>query len=60
MGHDHDHGHGAAGVMTAGARHRRRLMVAFVITLVFTNVQGVTAVATASTVKRGSTASIGR
>lgn len=48
MGHDHDHGHGAAGVMTAGARHRRRLMAAFVITLVFTIVQGVTAVATGS------------
>ncbi len=60
MGHGHDHGSGghgggAAAVMTAGARYRGRLLIAFAVTAVFTVVQAITAVTTGSLALLGDT-----
>ena len=47
MGHDHGHGHAAA-ARSAGARHRGRLVAAFVVLAGFTVGEAVAAVATSS------------
>lgn len=47
MGHDHSHSHGA-GALRAGARHQRRLAIAFVLIAVFFVVEAVGGVLTNS------------
>jgi cobalt-zinc-cadmium efflux system protein len=48
MGHGHAHGVGGAAAVTAGARHRRPLLIAFAITAVYMVVQFVVALASGS------------